>query len=118
MGFLDSLKAWFRTESEEARDLLDSTKSRMEADLDRREAEAAATPSERMEQLQEQIADGDDAFDAIRDKIEGRGLRAEAAEEVAEAAGAAEDAIEDAELVDEAEADGGPDTGAAEEPTA
>ncbi|MEM9565931.1 MAG: hypothetical protein AAGA93_25135 [Actinomycetota bacterium] len=122
MGFLDSLKAWFRTESNEARDLLDTTKSRMEADLDRREAEAAATPAERMEQLQEQIADGGDAFDAIRDKIEGRGLRAQAVEEVADVDGAADHDIEDAELVDEPEGDGGTDGrtdgGAADEPTA
>lgn len=118
MGILDSLKAWFRTEAAEAKDLLGDTKSRLEADLDRREAEAAASPSERLEQLQEQIAAGDDGLDAIRDKIEGRGLRAEAAEDVAtvdrtvretaaDTAAAAVDDIVDAEVVEETDGPGG-----------
>ncbi len=100
MGILDSLKAWFRTETAEAKDLLGETKGRLESDLDRREAAAAASPAERIEQLQDEIASGDDGFDALRDKIEGRGLRAEAVEELATTDAAADDGIVDAELVD------------------
>lgn len=103
MGLLDSLKAWFRTETADAKDLLDDTRGRLESDLDRREAAAAATPAERMEQLQNEIAAGDDTIDALRDKIEGRGLRAEAVEELATADTDAVDADEnivDAELVE------------------
>lgn len=101
MGFLDSLKTWFRSESAEAKDLLGETRGRLETDLDRREADMAASPAERMEQLQEQIA-GDDSFDALRDKVEGRGAKAEAVEELMVDAEAEPDDIVDGELVDEA----------------
>ncbi|MEM7276178.1 MAG: hypothetical protein AAF547_24100 [Actinomycetota bacterium] len=97
MGVLDSLKAWFRTEAAEARDLGRSTQSRLEADLDRREAELALTPEERLDQLQQQIED-DGGLDALRDKIEGRHLRADADAELAdidaEARAAAEDVLD------------------------
>lgn len=104
MGFLDSLKTWFRSESADAKDLLGHTRTRMESDLDRREAELAASPAQRLEQLQEQIAE-DDSFDSLRDKIEGRGAKAEAVEELAgdpDRDGPHPDgAIEDVEIVDE-----------------
>ena len=82
MGFLDSLKTWFRSESADAKDLLGETRDRLASDLDRREAELHATPSERLEQLQEQIADGENSFDALRDKIEGREAKADAVDEL------------------------------------
>ena len=82
MGILDSLKAWFRAEAAEARDLGRETKGRLETELDRREAELAATPTERLEQLQSEIADGDATFGELQSKIEGRGLRADADAEV------------------------------------
>lgn len=84
MGFLDSLKSWLSSEAAEASDLGQQTKGRLETELDRREAELAASPIERMEQLQAQIEGGDDAFDSLRDKIEGRELKAEAVSELAE----------------------------------
>lgn len=103
MGLLDSLKSWLSSEASEAADVGRNTKGRLEADLDRREAELAATPAERMEQLQAKIAEGDDSFDDLRSKIEGRELKAEAVSEVAEidaeAAGAT-DAIVDAVIVE------------------
>ncbi|MEL6982652.1 MAG: hypothetical protein AAFO29_09545 [Actinomycetota bacterium] len=105
MGFLDSLKTWLRTESADAKDLLGDTKSRMESDLDRREGELAASPAERLEQMQAQIAD-DDSFGSLRDKIEGRAAKADAVEELADTPDADEDAdideaIEDADVVAE-----------------
>lgn len=106
MGFLDSLKSWLRTESADAKDLLGDTHSRMESDLDRREAELAASPAERLEQLQNQIAE-DDSFGSLRDKIEGRAAKADAVEELAVEPDGAEGAdpdhadIEDAEVVGE-----------------
>ena len=83
MGFLDSLKAWFRSESEEAREIGRETKSRLEAELDRREAELGATPAEKLDMIQDRIAQ-DDPFDELRDKIEGRGAGADATAEVAD----------------------------------
>jgi hypothetical protein len=84
MGFLDSIKSWFRTEAAEARDLGQDTMGRMEADLNRREAELNLTPEERFDQLQQEISDGDSALDALRDKIEGREAVAEASADVAD----------------------------------
>jgi len=101
MGFLDSLKTWFRSESAEAKDLLGDTKGRLETDLSRREADLAASPAERFEQLQEQIAE-DNSLDALRDKVEGREAKAEAVEELmveAETDADADDIV-DAELAD------------------
>ncbi len=103
MGFLDSLRNWFRAEAAEAKDVLDHTRARMETDLDRREAELAASPSEKLEMLQEEISAGDDGFEALRDKIEGRSAKADAVEEVAEhgAEGDAGDGPADAGDTDE-----------------
>ncbi len=100
MGFLDSLKTWFRSESADAKDLLGDTKSRLETDLDRREADLAASPAERLERLQEQIAE-DDSFEALRDKVEGRGAKAEAVEELMVTPDQDAEVV-DAEIVDDA----------------
>ena len=98
MGFLDSVKAWMKTEAAEAQDLGHETKSKLEADTDRREADLNLTPQQRMEQLQDQIAEGDSTFEHLQDKIDGRealaGAKADMAEEAAAkdaAAGEAKD---------------------------
>ncbi|MEM7321924.1 MAG: hypothetical protein AAF531_02465 [Actinomycetota bacterium] len=95
MGFLDSVRSWFRAEAAEARDLGDRTKSRLEADLDRREAELNLTPEERMARIQEEIQD-DTGFAAIQDRIENRVAGADAAADVADVDGAARAAAEEA----------------------
>lgn len=82
MGLLDTLRSWFASESAEARDLGRTTRSRLEDELDRREAELAADPSEKLEMIQERAAETDAAFDAIRDRIEGRSGRADAVDEL------------------------------------
>lgn len=84
MGFLDSLKAWFRTESDEARKMGREAKGRLEADLERREAELGASPAEKLDIIQDRIAEEDAVFDDLRDKIEGRGAGADATAEVAD----------------------------------
>lgn len=114
MGFLDSLRSWFASESAEAKKLGQSTQQRLETELDRREAELAASPSERIEMLQDEIADSDTTFDALRDKIEGRSERADATAEVAEVDQAVRDGadepstdeIEDIEIVEETDPPG------------
>lgn len=88
MGFLDSLKAWLRTEAEEATDAKDDLESRLDADLTRRERLLNETPTEAMERLQDEIADGQSAFDAIEDKIGHAQARAEAVSDLGAAEGA------------------------------
>ena len=84
MGFLDSFKSWLRTETAEAQDLGRQTEGRMEAELDRREGELNLTPEQRLDQLQDKIADGDSTLDSLREKIEGREALADATGEVAD----------------------------------
>lgn len=108
MGFLDSLKTWLRTESADAKDLLGDTTTRLESDLNRREAELGASPAERLEQLQDQIAE-DDSFGSLRDKIEGRSAKADAVDELADIpdqSGTDGADIEDADVIDESPAPG------------
>jgi hypothetical protein len=100
MGFLDSIKSWLSSEAAEASDLGRDTKGRLEAELDRREAELTADPLERFEQLQAKMADDDDAFGALKDKIEGREMKAHADAEVAEIAQRAAEAVGDTHDID------------------
>lgn len=94
MGFLDSVKAWFQNEAAEARDLGQETKGRLERELDRREADLARTPEERLEQLQSQIED-DSGFAAIQDRIENRGALADATSDVSDIDNKVRDAAAD-----------------------
>jgi chromosome segregation ATPase len=94
------VRSWFQRERAEAADALDGTRQRLEADLDRREAELQATPSERMQQLQDEIASGDDAFEGLRDQIEHRMERANATTELAEAEAEADGTTDEPEPTD------------------
>ena len=84
MGFLDSLKRWFRSESKEIGEIGREATGRLEADLERREAELGASPAEKLDMIQDRIAQDDAVFDELRDKIGGRGAGADAAAEVAD----------------------------------
>lgn len=95
MGFLDRFRSWLATESAEARDLGRDTKHRLEADLEQREAELAASPSEKLDMLQQEIADSDSSFDQLRDRIEGRSAHASAVEELTDENPDGEDQPED-----------------------
>jgi gas vesicle protein len=70
MSLWESLRSWFRSEADSGRELADDLKADWSADLDRKEAELAASPKERIDQLQDQISDNSSAFDEIKTKIE------------------------------------------------
>lgn len=108
MGFLDSLRSWFSREADEARDLGQRTRTRLEADLDRREAELSATPAEKLDMIQRRIAEGETGFDELRDRVEGRIHRADAVTEVEAADAHAEFDDIDAARGTEPPADGEP----------
>ncbi|MDH3680800.1 MAG: hypothetical protein OEV40_12710 [Acidimicrobiia bacterium] len=78
MGFLDSLKAWLRTETADLKDAKGDLESRLDDDLTRRERLLEETPTDAMERLQEEIADGQSAFDTLEDKIGHAQARADA----------------------------------------
>ena len=84
MGFLDSVKSWFRGEADEARKTMDDAAAALNADLDRRETELKASPQEKMDQLLEEIGQSDQQLDEITAEIQSE---SEAAGEVADAAG-------------------------------
>ncbi|MFW2380640.1 MAG: hypothetical protein ACN4GZ_02695 [Acidimicrobiales bacterium] len=82
MGFFDSIKKWFSSEAAEVKESATAAKSRMESEMDRREAELHATPEQKLEQIQSEITD--DPFAELRGKIEGQQAHADAVEELAQ----------------------------------
>ena len=81
MGFFDSLKNWFSSEVAEVKESASSAQSRLESEMDRREADLNASPEDKLDQIQSEISD--DPFDAVRDKIDGQQAHAEAIEDLA-----------------------------------
>lgn len=77
MSLWDTVRNWFKSEAESARDLAQDLEAKWSTDLDRKEAELAATPEERIEQLQDQIADQSSVFDDLKARIEPTGLDAD-----------------------------------------
>ena len=82
MGFLEQVRAWFRSEAGEAKDAMSDLEARLDADLTEKERRLHETPEEAMERLQSEIAD-DSSLDAIRDKVGHTTSHAEAAAELA-----------------------------------
>ena len=70
MGFLDSLKAWLRTEKADLDESTAELERRLDDDLTRRERQLNESPAEAMERLQGEIADNDSSLDAIRDLLD------------------------------------------------
>lgn len=69
MGFLDSVKAWFRSEASELGDAKSGLEARLDEGLTRRERQLEETPSEAMERLQAEIADNESSLHDLEDKI-------------------------------------------------
>ncbi|MDH3300273.1 MAG: hypothetical protein OES24_07175 [Acidimicrobiia bacterium] len=69
MSTWDRIKRWFRSEAADARKWSEDLQRDLSADLDRKEAHLQASPAERLENLQEQIAGNTDAFVEIKGKI-------------------------------------------------
>ena len=74
MSFWDTFRRWFRSEAESAKDLAGDLEADWSGALDRKEAELGATPSERIEQLQDRIADNDSTLDEIKARVEAAGI--------------------------------------------
>lgn len=81
MGFFDSVKNWFSSEVAEVKESASSAQSRLESEMDRREADLSASPQDKLDQIQSEISD--DPFAAVRDKIDGQQAHAEAIEDLA-----------------------------------
>lgn len=81
MGFFDSLKNWFSSEVAEVKESASAAQTRLESEMDRREADLRASPQEKLDQIQSEISD--DPFAAVRDKIDGQQAHAEAVEDLA-----------------------------------
>jgi hypothetical protein len=70
-GLLDRLRAALRREKADVAEAWDDAKGRLDDALDRREADLAASPEERLRIEQERAAAADAEYDALRKKIEG-----------------------------------------------
>jgi len=80
VGFFDSIKKWFSSEAAELKESATEAKSRLEAEMDRREADLRATPEQKLEQIQTEIAD--DPFAEVRNKIDSHQAHADAVDEL------------------------------------
>lgn len=74
MGTWDRILAALRREKRDVAEALDEFTERANADLDRRERELHATPEEKLAMEQERVAENDAELEAIRRRIEGRGV--------------------------------------------
>jgi hypothetical protein len=92
VGFFNSLKKWFSSEAAELKESASEAKSRLEAEMDRREAESRATPEQKLEQIQSEIAD--DPFSEVRNKIGEQQAHADAVDEL-QAAERSDASVED-----------------------
>jgi len=70
MSVWNTIKSWFRSEADGAQDWSRDLQRDWSADLDRKESDLRATPTEKLESLQDQISDSSSVFDELRDKIE------------------------------------------------
>lgn len=84
MSFLDTVKKWFSSEVAEARNLGQDITEGLDRGLTQKEANLRATPEEKIELLQNEIAASDESLNAIRDKVEGQQAHAAAVEEIAD----------------------------------
>lgn len=115
MGFLDSLKAWLKTETSEFSDAKRDLEGRIDSGLNKRERQLNETPEEAMERLQQEIADGESSFHDIEDKIGHTQAKADAVADLADntadgttdvAAGEVEDILDlDSEEIDPGDVD-------------
>lgn len=69
MGLMDSLKQLITGEVEAAKDLKDDLETSWSADLDRKEADLNATPEEKIESLQDRIAQNSSFFGELRARM-------------------------------------------------
>ena len=68
-SLMNSFKQWFGDEKNEAKKARQDVEQRLEDDLTRRERGLTATPEQKLENIQEEIDDDDDAFDQIKEKL-------------------------------------------------
>jgi phage shock protein A len=71
-NFFDRFLAALRREKADVAETLAETKARLEAGMDRREAEQSASPEERLAAIQRDIDASSDSLEEVRRKIEGR----------------------------------------------
>jgi ribosome-associated translation inhibitor RaiA len=69
MGLLSGITSCFKQEATDAKAAVDQLEQRLDVDLGRKERELAASPSERLDMLQDEI-DQSSGLDAVREKIE------------------------------------------------
>lgn len=72
MGLWDSVKAFFRRETADVAEGLSSLRDKLDEELTRRERELEATPSERMEMIQDELDAADDRLAELEAELDRR----------------------------------------------
>lgn len=75
MGLMDDLRRLLRREAREAKDWVEEAVAGANADLDRAERRISQDPNERLQATLEDIEEGRDGYEAIRDRAEGHTAR-------------------------------------------
>ncbi|MPY94989.1 MAG: hypothetical protein GEV08_18600 [Acidimicrobiia bacterium] len=70
MSWFDRVRAALRREAAEVRESWDEATAKADDDLTRRERELAATPEERLDSVQKEIAESEDPFAEVRAKLD------------------------------------------------
>lgn len=83
MSWTDRLLSIFKSEAKDVKSGLDSLKGKLDAELTERENRMAATPTEKMDMLQGDIAGNEDRFDQLADEVRAKHGVANAEAEVA-----------------------------------
>jgi hypothetical protein len=73
MGTWERIRAALRREKRELDDVVGDATKRADAALSEREHELTATPAEKLAMEQQRAAENDAEFEALRNRIEGKG---------------------------------------------
>ncbi len=83
MGLFNKISGWLKKEGADASDILADTKERLGSDLDKRERQMAASPTEKLDATLAEL-DATDPLAEVRSKIDGKSALADAKADLAQ----------------------------------
>ncbi len=72
MSFWDKVKSFLASEAKDVKEGIDALRDKLDAELTKRERELEASPSERIDMLEEEMDATDSVFDRIEADIDAR----------------------------------------------
>jgi ElaB/YqjD/DUF883 family membrane-anchored ribosome-binding protein len=84
MGTWDTIKSILRREAADVREGMSKLRDKLDNELTKRESELEATPTERMDMIQDKIDTADDRLAELETELEGQTAEADALEQLRE----------------------------------